>query len=293
VTPTGHGPTLPAGLDEATAARLLAEGLGNEAADRTTRTVAEIVQANLLTRFNAILGTLLAVILVVGPLQDALFGIVLVSNAAVGIFQELRAKRTLDRLAVLATPQATVRREGRSRAAPVEELVRGNVVELGAGDQLAVDGTVLLSEGLEVDEPLLSGETDPQPRHEGDEVLSGSFVVTGRGGDEAEHVGQGVGLDQARTTATMVLFAVAIWVLAILARPLDGGRAFLVASMVGAFVLLAALPAARELFALHFPPVAVIVTAIGVAVAANVILETGWRLSGWLDDRRPHQVAGR
>jgi cation-transporting P-type ATPase E len=185
----GRRPAAPGGLSEEVAARLRAEGQGNTAATRTTRTVAEIVRANVLTRFNAILGVLLVVILVVGPLVDALFGIVLVSNTAIGIIQELRAKRTLDRLAVLAAPQTTVVRDGRPRSVGAEEVVLGDVVEVATGDQLPVDGTVLASERLEVDESLLSGESDALPKDEGDPVLSGSFVTAGRGWYRAERVG--------------------------------------------------------------------------------------------------------
>ena len=91
--------TPPAGLSSAQVAERRARGLTNAGGERTSRSVAEILRANVLTRFNLILGVLLAVILAVGEPQDALFGIVLVTNALIGIAQELRAKRTLDRLA--------------------------------------------------------------------------------------------------------------------------------------------------------------------------------------------------
>ena len=96
--------TPPAGLTSSEVAERRSAGLTNEAGERTSRSVSEILRANILTRFNLILGVLLAVILVVGQPQDALFGIVLVANALIGIGQELRAKRTLDRLAVLSAP---------------------------------------------------------------------------------------------------------------------------------------------------------------------------------------------
>src|SRR6516165_10678785 len=92
--------TPPAGLSSAQVAERRARGLTNAGGERTSRSVAEILRANILTRFNLILGVLLAVILAVGQPQDALFGIVLVTNALIGVGQELRAKRTLDRLAV-------------------------------------------------------------------------------------------------------------------------------------------------------------------------------------------------
>ena len=102
-----------AGLTAAQVAERRSGGLGYPTAEPTSRSVAEILRANILTRFNFILGTLLVVILSVGEPQDALFGIVLVANAVIGIAQELRAKRTLDRLAVLTAPTAAVLRDGR------------------------------------------------------------------------------------------------------------------------------------------------------------------------------------
>jgi len=107
--------TPPSGLSGAEVAERRARGLVNEGGERTSRSVAEILRANILTRFNFILGTLLAVILVAGQPQDALFGIVLVTNALIGIGQELRAKRTLDRLAVLSAPRVQVIRDGTAR----------------------------------------------------------------------------------------------------------------------------------------------------------------------------------
>ena len=100
------------GLTEDEVHDRVARGLTNASSERTSRTYGEIIRANVFTRFNAILGTMLAVILVVGQIQDATFGIILVANALIGIVQEIRAKRTLDRLAVLSAPRARVRRDG-------------------------------------------------------------------------------------------------------------------------------------------------------------------------------------
>src|SRR6516225_9106149 len=114
--------TPPTGLSSAQVAERRSRGLTNAGGERTSRSVAEILRANILTRFNLILGVLLAVILVVGEPQDALFGVVLVTNALIGIGQELRAKRTLDRLAVLSAPRVRVIRDGAPREIAVEEL---------------------------------------------------------------------------------------------------------------------------------------------------------------------------
>ena len=177
------------GLTSAEVDQRRAAGQVNATTSPTSRTVAQIIRANVFTRFNAILGTLLVVILVVGPFNDALFGIVLVTNTAIGIVQEVRAKRALDRLALVHAPRATVWRDGAPTEVAVDDIVLGDAVELRAGDQLVVDGRVLVSERLEIDESLLTGEPDAVPKHDGDEVLSGSFVVAGTGRFEATRVG--------------------------------------------------------------------------------------------------------
>lgn len=164
-------------------------GLVNEVHEHTSRTFGDIVRANVFTRFNAILGTMLVVILAVGSVRDALFGIVLVTNALIGIVQETRAKRTLDRLAVLSAPRARIVRDGTSSEHPVEEIVLDDVLELRSGDQVVADGEVLSSDGLEIDESLLTGESDPVDKEPGDEALSGSIVVAGTGRMCATRVG--------------------------------------------------------------------------------------------------------
>ncbi len=164
-------------------------GNANTAPNRSGRTVAQILRANVLTRFNAILGSLVLVVAFVGPPQDGLFGVILVVNAAIGIAQELRAKRTLDRLAVLTAPTARVRRDGVLAELAIDKVVIDDVLELHPGDQVVVDGTVLSADGLEVDESLLTGEVEPAAKAESDEVLSGSFVVAGTGVARATHVG--------------------------------------------------------------------------------------------------------
>src|SRR5271166_5718291 len=178
-----------AGLTSAQVAERRSRGLANAGGERTSRSVAEILRANILTRFNFILGVLLAVILVAGQPQDALFGIVLVTNALIGIAQQLRAKRTLDRLAVLSAPRVRVIRDGAPREIAVADLVAGDLVDLRAGDQLVADGVVRASVSLEADESLLTGESEPVGKRAGDRLLSGSFVVAGSGGYQATGVG--------------------------------------------------------------------------------------------------------
>jgi cation-transporting ATPase E len=176
-------------LTSAQVAERRSRGLTNAGGETTSRSIAEIVRANILTRFNLILGVLLAVILAFGQPQDALFGIVLVTNALIGIAQELRAKRTLDRLAVLSAPRVRVIRDGAPRDIAVEELVADDLVDLRAGDQLVADGVVRDSASLEADESLLTGESEPVDKQAGDRLLSGSFVVAGTGDYQATGVG--------------------------------------------------------------------------------------------------------
>ncbi len=179
--------TASAGLTSAQVAERRLRGLANAGGERTSRPVAEILRANILTRFNFILGVLLAVILVAGQPQT-LFGIVLVANALIGIAQELRAKRTLDRLAVLSDPRVRVIRDGTPKDIAVADLA-GNLVDLRAGDQLVADGVVRASANLEADESLLTGESEPVAKRAGDRLLSGGFVVAGSGGYQATGVG--------------------------------------------------------------------------------------------------------
>jgi cation-transporting ATPase E len=177
------------GLSDAEVAARVARGQTNESGERTSRTFGEILRANVLTRFNAILGVLLVAILSVGQPQDALFGIVLVTNTLIGIVQELRAKRTLDRLAVLSAPRASVIRSGEERALPIEEVVLDDIVALRSGDQVVADGLVTGESGLQVDESLLTGESEPLDKGAGDTVRSGSFAVAGSGRYQATAVG--------------------------------------------------------------------------------------------------------
>ena len=178
------------GLSDAEAGERRARGLGNDVPEAHTRSVGQIIRNNVFTPFNALLGGLLAVILVVGPLQDALFGIVLVANTLTGVIQELRAKRTLDRLMVLTAPKARIVRGGEVREASVGEVVLDDVLAITPGDQIVVDGEVIDASGLEVDEALVTGESEPVLKGLGDALLSGSFAAAGSGFYRATRVGR-------------------------------------------------------------------------------------------------------
>ena len=181
--------TAAAGLDRAAVRAPVEAGQVNTAPPAPRRTVTQILRANLLTRFNAILGVPFVVVVVVGPVQDALFGAVLVVNTGFGVVQELRAKRALDRLAILTAAKAQVVREGVVTGLPVDQVVLDDVLELRPGDQVPVDGVVLQADGLEADEALLTGEAEPIAKRPGEQVLSGSFVVAGTGRVRAAGVG--------------------------------------------------------------------------------------------------------
>src|SRR5215472_13364647 len=183
------GGDLGGGLTSAMVAERVARGEVNDAARRTSRSVTEIVRANVLTRFNAIIGVLCAVILITGHPQDALFGLIIVANSGVGVVQEIRAKRTLDRLSVLGQAPARVVRDGHETQVPPQQIVLGDRVLIGPGDRVMVDGKIAGDSSVELDESLLTGESDPVHKKPGDQVLSGSFVASGSAAYEATAVG--------------------------------------------------------------------------------------------------------
>ncbi|MYU48116.1 cation-translocating P-type ATPase, partial [Streptomyces sp. SID7803] len=170
------------GLTSAEVAERIARGEVNDVPVRSSRSLTEIVRANVFTRFNLIIGVLWVIMLFVAPIQDSLFGFVIVANTGIGIVQEWRAKKTLDSLAVIGESKPVVRRDGEAAEIHTSEIVLGDLVELGpGGDKVVVDGTVAEADGLEIDESLLTGEADPVIKKTGDTVMSGSFVVAGGG----------------------------------------------------------------------------------------------------------------
>jgi cation-transporting P-type ATPase E len=171
---------LEGGLSEADAAARLA-ALGPVAKQASSRSYGSIVRANVLTVFNAILAAFGALTLVFGDWRDALFLGVIVANTTIGVAQEVRAKRALDRLALLVAPRATVVRDGSAREVAVGEVVPGDLVRVGAGDQVVADGRVLEAHDLRLDESMLTGESDSVPRVLGESIHSGVFAVEGAG----------------------------------------------------------------------------------------------------------------
>ncbi|MFP5363004.1 MAG: HAD-IC family P-type ATPase [Thermoleophilia bacterium] len=186
LTPAREAPR--SGLTEAEAAQRLAARPRRRTP--TSRSYASILRANVFTIFNLILAGFGALTLIFGDWRDALFLAILVANTAIGIAQEVRAKRALDRLALLVAPTATVVRDGQERAVAVEGVVEGDLVRLAPGDQVVADGRLLEADGLHLDESVVSGESRPVARAGGDDLRSGAFVLEGVGMLELTAVGE-------------------------------------------------------------------------------------------------------
>ena len=180
----------PRGLSASQVRERVRRGLTNAYREPSSRSAAAILRTNLLTVFNAILGVALVVVLLVGQWVDALFGFVLVLNTATGTLAEVRAKRALDRLSVLQAPTAHVRRDGREADVDVADIVLDDVVRLRSGEQVPADGELLSADGLEIDESILTGESDAVRPEPGARVLSGTTVTAGEGLMRATAVGE-------------------------------------------------------------------------------------------------------
>ena len=165
-------------------------GQVNEAPTATSRSLSDIIRKNTFTWFNALIGSMWIIMLIVAPIQDSLFGFVIVANTLIGIVQEYRAARTLEKLAVIGEAKPVVRRDGEDVEVRANEIVLDDVVVISTGDQLVVDGEVLEANGLQIDESLLTGEADPVDKHVGDGAMSGSFVVAGSGVYRATRIGR-------------------------------------------------------------------------------------------------------
>ena len=177
------------GLTAEQVAARVRDGRTNAYRVRTSRSAAAILRANVFTIFNAILATALVVVLAVGHWADALFGLVLILNTATGTIAEVRAKRALDRLAVLEAPTARVVRDGQEVDLDVADVVLDDVLRLRSGEQVPADAIVLTTDGLEVDESILTGESVPVRPGIGDRVMSGTTVTAGTALVQADAVG--------------------------------------------------------------------------------------------------------
>ncbi|MFN8497766.1 MAG: HAD-IC family P-type ATPase [Anaerolineae bacterium] len=179
------------GLSDSDAQARRARGLGNSAPPPTSRTYGEILRENVFTLINISLFTLALGLALLGRVGDALISSGIISlNIVVSVVQEVRAKRALDQIALLTRPTATIVREGQEREVSPDEVVVGDILKVGPGDQIIVDGRMVGDGRIMVDESQLTGESNLIPKTLGDEVFSGSFSITGVGYYEAEKVGE-------------------------------------------------------------------------------------------------------
>ncbi len=179
------------GLTSAEVAERVARGLSNVADSTTSRSIGSILRENILTFFNGILTVCFLAVVLLGDIGDGLFFGIVVVNSLIGIVQELRAKASLERLALLAAPEAAVRRDGEVRVIRPEQVVQDDLLLLRPGDQITADAELSATADLLVDESMLTGESEPIAKKAGDPLLSGSFVVSGT----AEAVVTAVGAD--------------------------------------------------------------------------------------------------
>ena len=164
-------------------------GWTNAAVDSPSKTVPEIIKGNLFTYFNLVFAVLAVLVILAGSFRSLTFLPVVLTNLVIGIVQELRAKRTLDKLSMLNAPKAVVIRDGIRQEVPAEELVLDDIVFFQAGNQICADAVVLEGE-ISVNESLLTGESDEVPRSPGDPLMSGSFVASGSCYARLEKVGE-------------------------------------------------------------------------------------------------------
>lgn len=176
------------GLTAQQVAERVRQGLHNGDSGIKSKTEGQIIRENVFTFFNLLNFALAAAVILVGSPRSALFMGVILSNIVIGSFQGIRAKHTIDKLSLISSPKANVIREGRGQAVPVEEVVLDDVLALTAGNQICADGQVVQGE-CEVNESLITGESDPVLKQVGDRLLSGSFVVSGQCHAQVEHVG--------------------------------------------------------------------------------------------------------
>lgn len=177
------------GLTTAQASELLEQGLGNEAVASNAKTTREIIRENTLTFFNLVFVVLAVMLVVSGHFRDMMFLGIAVINSVIGIIQQLRSRATLEKLTLLSESRVKVVRDGQLGTVPIHKLVREDIVELGAGDQIPADGPVMSGQ-VTVNEALITGEADPITKNPGDELLSGSFVVSGKCRARLDRVGK-------------------------------------------------------------------------------------------------------
>lgn len=186
-----YEPPLETGLTPEEVQQRVAAGQQNDPLPPLTRSIKQIFRDNLVTLFNLINVLLGALVLVTGSYKNLLFLGVVVVNTAIGIFQEIRSKRQVDKLALLSESKSRIRRAGKIVVHPQEDIVQDDILEIGRGDQLPVDALIRQTTGLEVDESQITGESTPIIKVTGENLTSGSVILAGRAAVQATTVGHG------------------------------------------------------------------------------------------------------
>lgn len=177
------------GLSAEQVKRRFAQGENNYKIESSTLSVSEIVRSNVCTYFNLVFAVIAVLLAIVGAWSDMLFLPIIVANTCIGIIQEVHSKKVLDKLSILNAPHAVVIRDGKRQEIPADQLVLDDIVEFSAGSQIPADAKVVSGE-LQVNESLITGESDEIEKREGDSLLSGSFVVSGKACARLEKVGK-------------------------------------------------------------------------------------------------------
>lgn len=177
------------GLSAEQVKRRFAQGENNYKVESSTLSVPEIVRSNVCTYFNIVFAVIAVLLAIVGAWSDMLFLPIIVANTCIGIIQEVHSKKVLDKLSILNAPHAVVIRDGKRQEIPADQLVLDDIVEFSAGSQIPADAKVVSGE-LQVNESLITGESDEIEKREGDSLLSGSFVVSGKACARLEKVGK-------------------------------------------------------------------------------------------------------
>ena len=181
-------PKADSGLSSAQAQALAEAGWDNRPVESPTKSDKQIIRENIFTYFNLIFVVLAVCLLLVGDWKDMTFLLIVAANAVIGIVQQLRSKRTIEKLSLLSAAKVRIIRDGKVRELPVDQLVREDVVELTAGCQIPADGPVLTGQ-VQVNEALITGEADAVTKEPGDQLLSGSFVISGKCRARMDQVG--------------------------------------------------------------------------------------------------------
>lgn len=177
------------GLSAEQVKRRFAQGENNYKVESSTLSVSEIVRSNVCTYFNLVFAVIAVLLAIVGAWSDMLFLPIIVANTCIGIIQEVHSKKVLDKLSILNAPHAVVIRDGKRQEIPADQLVLDDIVEFSAGSQIPADAKVVSGE-LQVNESMITGESDEIEKREGDSLLSGSFVVSGKACARLEKVGK-------------------------------------------------------------------------------------------------------